>query len=137
MRSPSTLRDAMYADLYRAIRRIVSDAEEPVLQRTAIQQALLSPSSRWWISPRNCALAMGRLDAGDRLPEIKPLRREMYMELYRRYRLLREEHPGCSAIDICEELVLTEAPRYYVTYLSAVKMYNHHIRNIRCQRKRT
>ena len=54
-------------------------------------RAAKMPASRFWVSERRAAAVISKMLRGDRILSMNTKKREMYLELYRRVRRIREE----------------------------------------------
>ena len=81
------------------------------------------PSSRFWVSDIRAALVVSAIIRGDaHLESMWPLKREMYLEIYRRVLILKKKRPGLSISELCAEVVIQPAPKFYLTAGSAKMM---------------
>lgn len=78
-----------------------------------------SPCKRFWVSEERAAIVMARIERGDELLEMRPQRREMFCEIYRRCILLREKEPDLSWIELTTKVVCQPAPKWYMAAGSA------------------
>lgn len=77
-----------------------------------------APSSRFWVSEERASVIITLLDRGGSISNMRPLKREMYLEIYRRVQLLRSQSPGLSTYQCCIKVVNSPAPKFYMTPLS-------------------
>lgn len=81
------------------------------------------PSKRFWVSDIRAALVVSAINRGeDCLKEMLPLKREMYMEIYRRVMNMKKKHPDMSVSELCSIVTMQQAPKYYITPGSAKMM---------------
>ena len=81
------------------------------------------PSRRFWVSDIRAALIVSAIMKGEaKLENMWPLKREMYLEIYRRVLELRKEHPTGSVLELCSIAVAQPAPKFYLTPGSAKMM---------------
>lgn len=78
-----------------------------------------SPSARFWVSEERAAIVMSQIMRGDKLEKMRPLKREMYEEIYRRVMKLKEQHPDWPLSQLTFEVVRQPAPKFYLTPGSA------------------
>ena len=109
------------AALIRAYHREISRSGEIRLGEV-FERISLSPCDRFWVSEERCTIVMRRMEHGDRLTGMLPLRREMYEELYSRYILVRKLHPDWTFSRCCRMIVVSPAPKFYMTPLSVREM---------------
>lgn len=82
-------------------------------------RAAKMPASRFSVSERRAAAVISKMLRGDRILSMNTKKREMYLELYRRVRRIREEVPGISLNEACFRAVNSPAPEFYLTPKSA------------------
>lgn len=93
-----------------------------------LQQTVRQPCSRFWVSPQRAAEVIGQMMQGhDATALMRPLKREMYRELFRRAQRLRTQFPTMSIFDITARAVYSPAPQFYIAP-SAAKIYLHYMR---------
>ena len=77
-----------------------------------------SPSMRFWVSEERAAIVIARVIKGDTLSYMRPLRREMFLEIYRRVLDIKSVRQELSLRACCAKAVCTPAPKFYMTPLS-------------------
>lgn len=77
------------------------------------------PAPRFWVSPVRAAVVVGSMMRGNKLSKMRPSKIEMFQEIYKRVLALRERHPQAPLSRLVEEIVLSPAPKYYLTPSSA------------------
>lgn len=83
------------------------------------EQASLMPASRFWVSPRRAKNVVASIMRGDRLLRMRPTKRDMFFEIYRRVCQLREHYPDMILPHLVEKVVEQPAPRFYLSPISA------------------
>lgn len=85
-----------------------------------LTQTVNTPCSRFWVSDERASIVMSGIEreAID-LTTMVESRRNMYLELYRRVQLLRNENPTMSLSEVTSMAVMQEAPCFYLTAKSA------------------
>lgn len=78
-----------------------------------------SPSRRFWVSEERAAIVVSAMMRGDSLDRMRPLKREMYNEIYRRAMELRDKHPNMPISQLVAQVVEQPAPKFYLTPGSA------------------
>lgn len=78
-----------------------------------------SPSRRFWVSEERAAIVVSAMMRGDKLKNMRPLKREMYNEIYKRAMKLREENPSMPISQLVAMVVEQPAPKFYLTPGSA------------------
>lgn len=74
-----------------------------------------SPAKRFWVSEERAAVEVSRMLAGKPFSRMRKNKREMFEEIYRRFLLLREEHPDKSVFELVSKVVNQPAPKFYLT----------------------
>lgn len=76
------------------------------------------PAARFWVSASRATVVVTRIMRGDPLLYMRPNKREMFFEIYRRVSILRHTHPW--TIHRLVELVISQpAPKFYLAPGSA------------------
>ena len=73
------------------------------------------PSKRFWVTEERAAIVVSNIIKGDSLAGMGPMKREMFMEIYRRTLILQREHPGMSLYKIVTKVCAQPAPKFYLT----------------------
>lgn len=75
------------------------------------------PAKRFWVSPIRAAVVVSLLlrNGDDAVGGMHPLRREMFMELYRRVLQCHDEHPKLPLRKLCSMVVRQPAPKFYLS----------------------
>lgn len=119
--------DERNRDLLRAFREVRSQMRNVSLPEV-YKRVVLMPSSRFWVSEERASIVISNIVRGDRLENMRPTKREMYMEIYRRVCELRKERPRASNYDLVFDVVNSPAPKFYLTPGSA-KVILHKVRH--------
>lgn len=69
-----------------------------------------SPARRFWVSEERAAIVVSAMLAGKPLPKMRSNKREMFEEIYRRFLILRSEHPKKSVYELVTAVVNQPAP---------------------------
>jgi len=80
---------------------------------------VMSPTSRFWVSEERTAIVLSRMEHGDQLDEMRPQKKEMFCEIYRRCLKLKEREPDLSWLELATKVVAQPAPRWYLAPDSA------------------
>ena len=78
-----------------------------------------SPSRRFWVSEERATIVVSSMMRGDSLDRMRPLKREMYNEIYRRAMALRDKHPKMPISQLVAQVFEQPAPKFYITPGSA------------------
>ena len=74
------------------------------------------PARRFWVSEIWAGKVVSAIMKGKHpYYNMRPLRREMFQEIFRRVTELREKHPGWSVNRCCAVVVAQPAPKFYLT----------------------
>ena len=102
------------ADIMRVFRQKI--AEAAVIRMDDICHAVAeSPSSRFWVSAERAAVVISAMEAGRPLPCLTQMTREMFHEIFRRYKEMRLLRPEESLLDLVAVIVNQPAPKFYFT----------------------
>lgn len=102
------------AEIMKSFRKVV--ASHPGLSPMDIAYRVsLSPSPRFWVSETRAAIVIGAMQSGRALPPMTDSKREMFMEIFRRYTILRKNAPDKPLIELVSAVVHQPAPRFYYT----------------------
>ena len=77
------------------------------------------PAQRFWVSEERAAIVISSMMRGDKLEKMRPLKREMYNEIYRRAMALRDKHPKMPISQLVAQVLEQPAPKFYITPGSA------------------
>ncbi len=81
------------------------------------------PSCRFWVSPERASVVINRMIHGDTLSSMKPNKREMYKEIFRRVQKMRKSNPDAPIRRLVSIIVEEPAPKFYLTAESAKVIY--------------
>lgn len=108
-------------DLLRAYDEYISSCEYirmPEVYSTIVNMA----SRRFWVSDIRATKVVYAMMRGAKLSGMRPLKREMFEEIFRRVFELRKKEPDLSVKDCCGIVVSQPAPKFYLTPGSAKVM---------------
>lgn len=87
------------------------------------------PASRFWVSEERATQVISQLARGITPPAaIRPLKKRMFLEIYRRYRSLRQSRPDEPAIALIQEIINSPAPEFYLSPRSIAGIIYSHTR---------
>jgi hypothetical protein len=105
-------------DLLRNFRRLVEESQ--VVKIIDICGILVNmPSARFWVSEERAAIVLSSMMKGDKLDNMRPTKREMFNEIYRRAMLLKEKNPDMTIFELAFNVVRQPAPKFYLTAKTA------------------
>lgn len=101
-------------DLLRVYRELLATASNICI--TDIYEKIVNtPSQRFWISEERTAIVLSAMMRGDKLKSMRPTKREMFQEIYRRAMAIRKLHPNLSFFDLAYRVVHQPAPKFYMS----------------------
>ena len=77
------------------------------------------PASRFWVSTPRAAVVIACIMRGDKLHYMRPNKREMFFEIYRRVIKLRLKYSDWSMPKLIETVIAQPAPKFYLAPGSA------------------
>ena len=84
-----------------------------------LEKVVNKPSKRFWVSEERAAIVLSAMMRGDKLKNMRPLKREMFNEIYRRAMELSRQQPGMPVYQLAFNVVRQPAPKFYLTPGSA------------------
>ena len=76
------------------------------------------PASRFWVSEERAAVVVAKMMKGESIDYMRPLKRSMFLEIYRRVTEMMRDNPGMPICKCCLKVVNSPAPKFYMTPLS-------------------
>lgn len=110
-------------DMRKAYSLIVGECDRVDLQKV-FSRLVNMPSKRFWVTPDRAAIVIHSMMRGDTLQNMRPTKREMFEELYRRVMELKKQYPEATMPELCSMAVLTPAPKFYLTVGSAIVIWH-------------
>ena len=101
-------------DLMRAYREQLAKTDYIVMSELLAKVAN-SPTKRFWVSEERAAVEVSRILAGKPFSRMRPNKREMFNEIFRRYMDLRKLNPDKSLFELVSIVVNQPAPKFYYT----------------------
>ena len=124
-------------DLMRAFQQELAGRPH-ILLPEVLNAVVSSPSKRFWVTSERAAIVIYNMMNGDELEHMRPLKRKMFREIYRRVMKLKANYPQLSIPILTEQVVAEPAPEFYITPGSAKviisrirkrrRIHNHKIR---------
>lgn len=124
-------------DLMRAFQQELAGRPH-ILLPEVLNAVVSSPSKRFWVTSERAAIVIYNMMKGDELEHMRPLKRKMFREIYRRVMKLKANYPQLSIPILTEQVVAESAPEFYITPGSAKviisrirkrrRIHNHKIR---------
>lgn len=101
-------------DIMRAYRTQLALANY-IIMPDIFEKVAKSPARRFWVSEERAAVEVARMLAGKPFPRMRPNKREMFQEIFRRFLALRDSHPDKSLFELVSVVVHQPAPKFYLT----------------------
>lgn len=134
----SQLKHERDEDLMRAYTQELS-GHPHILLPDVLRAVVSSQSKRFWVTSERASIVIYNIMKGDKLENMRPLKRKMFREIYRRVMKLKKNYPQLSISILTEQVVAEPAPEFYITWQSAKtilsrirktrRVHNHHIRH--------
>ena len=77
------------------------------------------PAERFFVSSSRATVVIAAVEHGDRLEYMRPNKRRMFYEIYKRYKALRENDSSSSISRLVGKVVSQPAPEFYISASSA------------------
>lgn len=77
------------------------------------------PARRFYVSPSRAAVVLSKMDVGDDISYMRKNKRDMFIEIHRRYKALLSAKPHMRPADIIRCVVEQPAPKFYISPISA------------------
>lgn len=101
-------------DLMRAYRSAMLDCDA-IRMPNIYKRVVNSPAKRFWVSEERAAIVISRMFKGDNLDGMRPTKKEMFNEIYRRVIKLQEKYPALTTYELVFKVVQQPAPKFYLT----------------------
>lgn len=92
--------------------------------------------SRFWVSEERAAIVVGEMMRGDDKQDMRPLKREMFREIFSRVLRLKALQPDWPLSRLVAEVVNQPAPKFYLTPGSAKVIISHIKNKLRKEQRR-
>lgn len=110
-------------ELIRAFRQEIADSKH-INMDEIFKRVVLRPCSRFWVSEERAAIAVSSMFRGCDAGITNKLKRNMYSELFRRYKELRLKNKGVPMSRIIYVIVNSPAPQFYLSPSQAKMIIN-------------
>lgn len=111
------------SELMRAFKKAYSEFPSNDIHKV-FEIAVSYPCSRFWVSEERAMLVISSLMKGQPiLDTMLPTKREMFIEILKRYQVARKRQPNKPFFDIVFDIVNSPAPKFYMTPGSAMVTY--------------
>ena len=82
-----------------------------------------SPCSRFWVSEERAMIVINAMFKGKNvLCSMRPTKREMFLEIYRRILSIKKTHPNKPLAELVVKVVNSPAPKFYMVPRSAMEI---------------
>lgn len=105
-------------DMMRAYMQEISRCDQIFLPQV-FNRVVNMPSKRFWVSAERAAIVISNMMRGDTLSNMRPTKREMFQEIYRRVKEIQKKNPKMSIYEMALMVVQQPAPKFYLTAGSA------------------
>ena len=109
------MRDDNLMECYHELLRRAEFVRMPEIYSQVVEM----PAKRFWVSEERAAIVVSAMMRGKELGKMRPLKIEMYNEIYSRVIKLREENPEWPISRLVAQVVEQPAPKFYLTPGSA------------------
>ncbi len=83
------------------------------------RQVVDMPSTRFWVSEERASIVISYMLKGRSIDKMRPNKREMFYEIFRRFQKLQKERPDETVYNLVFDIVGAPAPKFYLTPKSA------------------
>ena len=103
------------AELMREFRKVVSSKDFFDITKD-FELVVNSPCSRFWVSEERATVVISAMLKGNYcgLDSMRPVKREMFLELKRRVTKLQKDMPEATLFDLVFRAVNSPAPKFYM-----------------------
>lgn len=101
-------------DLMRVYHDLIESAD--FIRLPDIYKELVNrPSTRFWVSEERATIVISAMARGCKLYNMRPTKREMYKEIYRRVTQLKRTQPHLTIYELVFKVIRQRAPKFYMT----------------------
>lgn len=128
----TSLKDARNKALYNLYKEGLEQGKFNSLEEACIQ-ILNEKAPRYYISAKELSLHFGRIERGDMLLSLSANAMRRTYHLYEQYSTFKAAYPNCplTRLQICEKLVDSPAPEFYISIHTVQKVLKKEIRKVR------
>ena len=101
-------------DLMRAYHHLIRECRQVSLP-DIYRNVVAMPAARFWVSAERATIVCLSMLKGDTLEGMKPNKRAMFCEIFRRFLRLKRLNPTSCVSDIVAQVVHQPAPQFYLT----------------------
>lgn len=105
-------------DLMRAYIEQIDSCGEIFLP-SIFKRVVKMPSKRFWVSCERASIVIAEMVRGNKLTSMRPTKRAMFEEIYRRVMNLKRMHPEKTISQLVFDVIQEPAPQFYLTPGSA------------------
>lgn len=110
--------DERNRDLMQVYRGQLKQCKVIVLQ-DVFRKVVNMPARRFYVSEDRAAIVIATMLKGDKLRNMQAIKREMYEEIFSRFKVLQHKFPMASIMALVSEIISQPAPKFYLKESSA------------------
>ena len=115
------------AEFFEAIKKAVNKAEGRITLKQAIESAIMTPTSSFFLTDRRIAEIIRNF--GSDPPPVSDAKRKQHIELWTRYLVLQNIHRNLTAEEIAKTYIAHQpASRFFISPARAVNIYCNELR---------
>jgi len=107
----------MRAYRYQILKSLNTDGQ--VEAKKIYQLVVDMPSQRFWVSEERAAIVISSMFRGNKLEHMARKKREMFTEIFRRVKMLKEDYPSMGLFELVATVCSQPAPSFYLTAKTA------------------
>lgn len=105
-------------DLLMCYRKYISSCEHISIP-DVFENVVNMPASRFYVSEQRAANVISQILNGSKLKNMRPTKREMFFEIYRRYIIEKKNNPTLPLVQLVGIIIEQPAPKFYLAPGSA------------------
>lgn len=105
-------------DLMRAYRKVLSQqfhSNESIILKNVFKEVAEMPAQRFWVSEERAKSVIQSMMHGNKLTHMGKQKKEMFREIYKRYKELKKQLPHMSIEEHITLVCNQQAPKFYLT----------------------
>lgn len=105
-------------DLMQAYRKLLMEFSH-ISMPLVYAKLVNMPSKRFWVSEERACIVISKMQRGDKLSTMLPMKRAMFREIFRRVTAMQRHMPSEPLSKLVAKVVLQPADKFYLTPGSA------------------
>lgn len=101
-------------EIMKTYNKLVRESDFLCLEKLC-KELVNHPTTRFWVSEERAAIVLSKMMRGEKLKGMRPTKKEMFKEIFRRAMALRKKHPEWSALTLAFKVVCQPAPKFYIS----------------------